>query len=627
MVLISQVRLFDVSLDSLSFLRGFEAQEGRVLSLAWHPSGEHMAVGGADSIIRKYDIKNGRCLLRITLDDFKSRSTLVWDIKFLSDSTIVSADSLGKVQLWSGKHGTLIQSFHLHLADVLTLAVSAGEDEIYSSGVDAKILCIHKAKSKGSKWVKSGEVRSHTHDVRALVLSSSGLLASGGVDTQLIVCPTESFDVDSCTRYHPFPDSSRFFSVAPKANVLMLQSSSSLKFWQLSAQHRVGSDTTPTLSTSAASTSSFPHLHLNGGGIDSEAESSASEASRFRTKSSRNPVATVSSSTSPEKHPFLHCTNGMPVNFLEIKCKDPGFILSSSLSSDASHVALSTVDRLWLYSVEHRTLTASCIKQANLPCYKMSFTTDRRTLILATVDQGVKIVDISDHGNIDFESSRSLSIGKRSADDNISPPRHPVVDFELNSDCSMIATISSHRKICLCNLQTGELLRKLPRLGNQPIAFSFHPSNRALVLFAGGSEREMYSYDISGDHLHLIGNLQMVRKYDGRSKLSHPSRMLPLQQPKSDLFAVYDNDCIILIRCKIPEASSSYKKSQATSSSRKRKSTSYKGEPLNYQLILSYQLVLFASSLTNDELVVVERPWSEVLNRLPPALERNRYGT
>ena len=532
----------------------------------------------------------------------------------------MSADSLGKVQLWNGKHGTLIQSFHLHLADVLTLAVSADEDKIYSSGVDAKILCIHKAKSKGSKWVKSGEVRAHTHDVRALALSSNGLLASGGVDTQLIVYPTDPFDVNSCTMYHPFPDSSRFFSVAPKANVLMLQNSSSLKFWQLSAQHRVENSSTPTVPTSATSVS---HLHLNGG-IDSEAESSTSEASKTPTSSSRNPVATVSS-TSQEKHPFLHCTNGMPVNFLEIKCKDPGFILSSALSSDASHVALSTVNRLWLYSIEHRSLTANCIKQANLPCYKMTFTTDGQTLILATVDHGVKIIDISDHGNVDFEASRSLSIWKRNSDD-VSPPRHPVVDFELNPDCSMIATISSHRRICLCNLQTGELLRKLPRLGNQPIAFSFHPSKHTLFLFAGGSEREMYSYDISGDHLHLVGNLQMDRKYNGRSKLSHPNRMFALQQPKRDLFAVYDNDCIILIRCKVPETSSISKKSQATSS-RKRRLASYKGEPLNYQLVLSYQLVLFASSLTRDELVVVERPWGEVLNRLPPTLMRNRYGT
>ena len=520
------------------------------------------------------------------------------------------------MQLWNGKHGTLIQSFHLHLADVLTLAVSAEEDGIYSSGVDAKVLCIRKAKSKGSKWVKAGEVRAHTHDVRALALSSNGLLASGGVDTQPIICPTDSFDVDSCVKYHPFPDSSRFFSVAPKANVLMLQSSSSLKFWQLSAQHRVESKS----ATPAVPSWSSSQLQLNGG-VDSEIESITSEASKTPASSSINAVATVSS-TSQEEHPFLHCTNGMPVNVLEIKCKDPGFILSSTFSLDASHVALSTVDRLWLYSIEHRSLTASCVKQADLPCYKISFTADGQTLILATVDRGVKIVDVSDHGKVDFEASRCLSVGKRKSDD-LSPPRHPVVDFELNSDCSMIATISSHRRISLCNLQTGELLQKLPRLGNQPITFSFHPSKHTLVLFAGGSERELYYYDISGDHLHLVGSLQMDRKYKGRSKLSHPNGMLALQ-PDSDLFAVYDNDCIILIRCKVPEASST---SKSQSTSRKRKLNSCKGEPLNYQLILSYQLVLFASNLTNNELVVVERPWSEVLNRLPPTLMRNRYGT
>ena len=605
-------------MDALSFLRGFEGQEGRVLSLAWHPSGEHIVVGGADSTIRKYAVQSGRCLLRITLDDFKSRSTLVWDVKYLSDSTIVSADSLGKVQLWSGKHGTLIQAFHLHSADVLTLAVSEEEDEIYSSGVDAKVLCFCKARSKGSKWVKSGEIRTHTHDVRALALSSSGLLASGGVDTQLVVCPVDSFDVNSCTKYHPFPDSSRFFSVAPKANVLMLQSSSSLKFWQLSAQHRVESS----CSTAQASTSSSsPHLQLNGD-IDSEADSTTSDAPETPQSASRNPIATVSTA-SQGKYPFLHCTNGMPVNFLEIKCKDPGFILSSALSLDASHVALSTVNRLWLYSVEHRSLTASCVKQANLPCYKMSFTVDGKMLILATVDQGVKIVDISDGGKVDFEASRCLSIKAQSFSD-VSHPRHPIVDFELNSDCSTIATISFCKRIHLCNLQTGEVLRKLPRFGSQPIAVSFHPSKPALVVFSGGCERDMYSYDITNDHLHLVGNLQMNRKYSGRSKLAHPNGMLALQS-KTDLFAVYDNDCIILIRCKIPETSSNSKSQQTTS--RKRKLKAYKGELLNYQLVLSYQLVLFASSLTEDELVVVERPWSEVLNRLPPTLMRNRYGT
>ena len=579
-----------------------------MLSLAWHSTGDQIVVGGADSIIRKYDVRSGRCVLRITLDDFKSRSTLVWDVKFLTDTTIVSADSLGKVQLWNGSHGTLIQSFHLHLADVLTLAVSAEEDEIFASGVDSKVICIRKSKSKEGKWIKSGEVRAHSHDVRALALSSSGLLASGGVDTQLIVCSSRSFEVGSCTRYHPFPDSSRFFAVAPKANVLMLQSSSSLKFWQLSSQHQ------------AAVTSA--QQVLPNGDIDSEEEGSINEATKKPASKSKNSAVGESTSTVRQKtYPFLHCTNGMPVNFLEICCKDPEFILSSALSQDARHVALSTVNRLWIYSIEHRSLAASCVCQANLPCYKMRFTADGRSLVLATIDQGVKIADLSgDQGKVDSENLRRVSVRKKEAHVDDSPsPRHPVMDFQLCSDDSMIATISSHGRICICDLRTGELVRKLPRFGNQPVALSFKPFKKVLVLFVGG-EREMYCYSIADDHLHLVGSLQMDRKYDGRSKLSHPNGMIALHSNK-DLFAVYDNDCVVLIRCDALEA----KKTKGAT--RKRKLKSYKGEPLNYQLILSYQLVLFASNLTGNELVVVERPWSEVLNRLPPTLLRNRYGT
>ncbi len=55
-----QVRLYDVAADGLHFMRGLDKQEGRVMSLAWHPGGKFMAVGGADSIIRKVNVDTGR---------------------------------------------------------------------------------------------------------------------------------------------------------------------------------------------------------------------------------------------------------------------------------------------------------------------------------------------------------------------------------------------------------------------------------------------------------------------------------------------------------------------------------------------------------------------------------------
>ena len=603
-----QVRLFDITLDTISYLRGLDKQEGRVLSLAWHSSSSHLVTGGADSIVRKMNVQTGRCELRITLDEFKSRSTLVWDLKFLNDGTIASADSLGKVQLWNSKHGTLIQSFQLHLADVLTLAVNAEENEIYSSGVDQKVVCIRKVKTKGSKWVKSGEVRAHSHDVRTLALSQDGLLASGGVDTQLVVCSTSSFDVQSCVKHHPFSDSSRFFSVAPKANVLMHQSNSSLKFWQLSSQ---GSPSTKGVSLS-------PTPLLPNGGSETASGNSLMESRRQTSVSESSDVVPDSdisiASDSVSVIPFSHCTNGMPVNFLVIKSKGPLHILSSAISQDATLVALSNVDHFWLYSINLESLKVHCIQHIQLPCYKMAFTPNGKSLVLATIMEGLKIAPVSP--NLDLSAVRTFESKKRLSGDLMS--KHPVVDFQLSPDSTMVATINSRKRISLYSLSTCRILNKLARLESQPVSFSFHSSKPELILFTG-TERGMYVYDIQSEHLRFIGQIQLDQKRTSRNKLLFPNGLIALPF-KSDLFAVYDSDCIILVR-------SNSEDSHEKKSLGKKKKRNFEHGRLHYQIVRSNPLILFASSLGEKELVVAEQPWSQVLEKLPPALARDRYGT
>lgn len=62
----------------------------------------------------------------------KSREVVVWSLVFLSDHTVVSADSAGKVQFWDGHTGTLIRSHLVSKWDVLVLSASqvgGGSDE------------------------------------------------------------------------------------------------------------------------------------------------------------------------------------------------------------------------------------------------------------------------------------------------------------------------------------------------------------------------------------------------------------------------------------------------------------------------------------------------------------------
>lgn len=49
---------------------------------------------------------------------------IVWGVAFLSDGTVISVDSVGKVQLWDSATGTLVKSHLIANADVQSIAVA-----------------------------------------------------------------------------------------------------------------------------------------------------------------------------------------------------------------------------------------------------------------------------------------------------------------------------------------------------------------------------------------------------------------------------------------------------------------------------------------------------------------------
>lgn len=49
--------------------------------------------------------------------------TLIWCVKMLGDGTIVSGDSTGSLKIWESQFWSLTQSFQVHKADILCLAV------------------------------------------------------------------------------------------------------------------------------------------------------------------------------------------------------------------------------------------------------------------------------------------------------------------------------------------------------------------------------------------------------------------------------------------------------------------------------------------------------------------------
>jgi U3 small nucleolar RNA-associated protein 4 len=150
--------------------------------------------------------------------------------------------------MWESRFGTLLQTFKKHEHDVLALAVTADEGQLFSTGTDGKVVSLQLLGSGpdgmdgvggggGSKWVYSFTHRPHTHDVRALAVSSASrvrgaeadggaggvggdspldeLLVSGGDDSMLCsFSASTDYASHRPARHFPYPSGS---SAAPCA--------------------------------------------------------------------------------------------------------------------------------------------------------------------------------------------------------------------------------------------------------------------------------------------------------------------------------------------------------------------------------------------------------------------------
>lgn len=119
----------------------------------------------------------------------------IWSLVVLDDSTVVSGDSLGQVQIWDGKMGVLQQTLGHHLGDVLAL-VSSHSTAVFSSGVDGKVNCFRRSseQEKSGVWFLNQSHRLHSHDVFSIALFHNEYLLSGGLDSKLCFYGADRFD-------------------------------------------------------------------------------------------------------------------------------------------------------------------------------------------------------------------------------------------------------------------------------------------------------------------------------------------------------------------------------------------------------------------------------------------------
>ncbi|KAJ1735282.1 U3 small nucleolar RNA-associated protein [Coemansia biformis] len=251
------IRLFDITDDKLVYQRCFDKIKTRILSVAWAHDDKTIVAGSADSCVRIWEAETGRMAARVTLPREGRDTTLVWAVTALRDGTIVSGDSRGHVVFWDPVMHVVQQDFRALGADVLCLAADASGHAVFASGVDPKVTQFRQlvggraagtpetgaaAKPKGragfrnKKWHLAGIRRYHTHDVRAIAVSSHlqrDMLITGGVDTQVTSCDAGAFPNEHPYRQPCFPPLNGVVSVAPEGRLLLQRQADVLKLWAL----------------------------------------------------------------------------------------------------------------------------------------------------------------------------------------------------------------------------------------------------------------------------------------------------------------------------------------------------------------------------------------------------------
>ncbi|KAG0224123.1 WD40-repeat-containing domain protein [Mortierella sp. GBAus27b] len=663
------VRLFDIADGELTFIRSFDKQKTRILSLAWSQDDTIMVTGSAKSSIYKWNVELGRVVSRMTVDRVPGEDTLVWSVKMLVNGTIVSGDSLGHVKFWDGTSTTMTQSFNAHGADVLCLAVGSDGNTVFSSGVDRKCNQYRfvdqpapkKTGKNGkngstngktemiSKWVLAGSRRFHSHDVRALALDESrnvDALVSGGVDVSMVVCRAAQFP-DINQRRLPYVPQRPVVSISKSNRLMLCRQTNAIKVW------RLGKSASPVQPFSEIEIGA--HMELI------------------------EPQQAV----------------------LEMSFKDGRNLTASALSEDGHWIAVADIEEVKLFRIDDNPLKPGQLlvkKQKSFPgvrgtgAHVLSFTPDSTRLVVASTDSHVVIVDITQYESGKFDILRKFGQHRGAGGKNVESMQvdgeeevvggegqvETIVFMAISADGLWLATGDLKNRIFVFNLDTLQHHATLPVFDAPLTALQFHPYSPTLViptasnvfyLFNVESRRLTdWSREFSSDkhfptkflglkdkiqgvafnparkntllvwgatyicHVDLdqgvgdrnaILNVGKRKRGDGKDEMRRKQRERRMKRyaalgiaPMPELES---GKTVLVVEGK--------KERKVSAAATNHVAQGEDKEEFNFQLLHKFQPLMFVDFVGNNSLVAVELPFIKILSALPPSYYRASYGT
>jgi len=612
------IRLFDIADGNLEYIRSLDRQDGRILSLTWSYDDQTIISGSSVSIIHCLDVKLGQISRRITVDKIRGEDTLVWALEALKDGTIVSGDSLGNIQFWDSKMGTLIKGYkEVHKADVLCLTSTEDGAYVFSSGVDRKIVrfsTVTNSNQKGRRskgqWVVAGERRYHSHDVRSLIVCERyNTLLSGGVDTTVVTCELNSFPFGKVIHLQAFP-TRPLIQLSKSKKLMMCQLNNSIELWKLGDIVPLGKE----------------KLHL---GTQLEFEK-------------------------------------MNKKLLALNLKNDNNIISSTISENGAWIAVSTIEEIKLFYIKFNEKTSKVeikkvreIEKLQIPgAHKLIFTPCSTKLIVAGINSIIYVLDLSN-----VEKKYSANTMESEGEEEEQEDQYDIIllkEFEqhangtsdsticslaISSDSQWLASGDTNNNIYVFNLDTLLYYSKLPSFTSFHTSLSFHPLSATIVVTC--LSNEFYIYDVEEKGFANWTKEYLNKLPEAFLKLNEKSKIMGVSFNVSEpnTMTLWSSEYICQIDLSKPiniqtpnrkrrfnentDANVLENARAALVNTEDNEKNEFKKLKQNYHfsVLTRYKQVMFMDYINDKESVIVERPWFSILEKLPQNFYRHKYGT
>ncbi|KAM9351645.1 U3 small nucleolar RNA-associated protein 4 homolog [Symphorus nematophorus] len=560
------VKMFEILEERIRFQRNLDRQKGRIISLSWHPSGTRIAAGMMD-MIRIFDAETGHATHRLLVERgvgaSKSKEVVVWSVAFLSDHTVVSGDSAGKVQIWDGHTGTLVRTHLVTKWDILALSVSQDESSLVAGTSEGTVVQFQFLTStvdqQEKEWVRTRTFKNHSHDVRALAHTETAVV-SGGMDTQLVVRPlldkVEKNTQESALRKIVFPHRS-LVCCAKKAGLLLFQFPDHLELW------RVG---------------------------ESDGHGKPGDSLPVKRK--------------PEK-------------LIQLKRKGEDHICSSALSPCGGWLAYSTVSSVRLYRLQYNNI--SITKVSKIPkelrsAHQLCFSSDSSKLFASSSHSSVVVVALNQ-----LECKHLHTLKPKSGS------RQPVHLLCVSEDGKWLAAANTDCEIHVYNLHKLKLHCTVPVYGSCPTAIGIHPTTSNLVTVH--ADQQIFEYSlVQKEYTEWSRKLQKQGLHSLWLERDTPVTHITFSPKNPTHIFLHDTFmfCIIDQSLPLPEAQTMLYNQMTLRSLPEQERIRHSHA---FKICKNFQHLLCVSLLEDHSLVVVERPLLDIMSQLPAPVRQKKFAT